>query len=99
MFFKKATKIDKIFTVNLTVVSVKLTVKISSIFVAFFEKTNFNTKMAHYPKGKLIAILYSLVKVDQNVSSVIQFFDIKSYTFKRFYNVSKLKQVELRNKA
>ena len=43
MFSKKATKIDKIFTVDLTfyVVSVKSTVKILSIFVAFLENTNF----------------------------------------------------------
>ena len=41
MFSKKATKIDKIFTIDLKVciyvVSVKLLVKISSIFVAFLE--------------------------------------------------------------
>ena len=43
MFSKKATKIDEIFTVNLTlhVVDVKSTVKISSIFVAFLENMNF----------------------------------------------------------
>ena len=42
MFSKKATKIDKIFTVDLTLLyNVKLTVKISSIFVAFFENMNF----------------------------------------------------------
>ena len=37
MFSKKAAKIDEIFTINLTiyVVNVKLTVKISMIFVAF----------------------------------------------------------------
>ena len=45
MFSKKATKIDKIFTVDLTfVVSVKSTVKISAIFVAFLENTNFKDK-------------------------------------------------------
>ena len=38
IFSKKATKIDKIFTV-----SVKLTVKISSNFVALLEKINFKT--------------------------------------------------------
>ena len=37
-FSKKATKIDKIFTVDLTLHTVKLTVKILSIFVAFLEK-------------------------------------------------------------
>ena len=46
MFSKKATKIDEIFTVDLTlhmyVVSVK-SVKISSIFVAFLENTNFTS--------------------------------------------------------
>ena len=39
MFSKKATKINKIFTVDW---SVKSTVKILSIFVAFLEKMNFN---------------------------------------------------------
>ena len=42
MLPKKATKMDEIFTVDLTLCrSVKLTVKISSIFVAFLENTNF----------------------------------------------------------
>ena len=42
MFFKKATKFDDIFTIDLRyVVSVKSTVKISSIFVAFLENMNF----------------------------------------------------------
>ena len=43
MFSKKATKIDEIFTVDLTlyVVNVKSTVKISSVFVAFLENMNF----------------------------------------------------------
>ena len=40
IFSKKATKIDKIFTV-----SVKLSVKISSNFVAFLENMNFNTNI------------------------------------------------------
>ena len=40
MFSKKATKFDEIFTVKY-VVSVQLTAKITSIFVAFLEKTNF----------------------------------------------------------
>jgi hypothetical protein len=45
MFSKKATKIDEIFTsIWHYVVSVKLTVKISSIFVAFLEKMNFTRK-------------------------------------------------------
>ena len=47
MFPKKPTKIYKIFIV----VSVKLTVKISSIFVAFSENTNFNC-MHYSPKKK-----------------------------------------------
>ena len=38
MFSKKATKIDKI------IISVKLRVKILSIFVAFLENINFNLK-------------------------------------------------------
>ena len=43
MFSKKATKIDEIFTVDLTLCSkcIKWTVKISSIFVAFLENTDF----------------------------------------------------------
>ena len=42
--FQEATKNDEIFTVDLTlyVVSVKSTVKILSIFVAFLENKNFN---------------------------------------------------------
>ena len=45
MFSNKATKIDKIFTINLTLtlVIINSTVKISSIFVAFVENTNFNS--------------------------------------------------------
>ena len=46
MFSKKATKIDQIFTVDLTLtylVNIKSTVKIWSIFVAFSEKMNFDT--------------------------------------------------------
>jgi hypothetical protein len=39
MFSKKATKIDEIFTVDLTLTT--STVKISSVFVAFLENTNF----------------------------------------------------------
>ena len=44
MFSKKATKIDEIFTVDLTLTTynVKSTVKILSNFVAFLENTNFN---------------------------------------------------------
>ena len=44
MFPKKATKIDKIFTVDLTLtylVNVKSTVKILSIFLTFLENMNF----------------------------------------------------------
>ena len=43
MFSKKATKFDKIFTVD--VVSVKSTVKILSIFVEFLENMNFKDKI------------------------------------------------------
>ena len=50
MFSKKATKIDEIYTVDLTLcsktVSVKLTLKNSSFFVGFLENTNFNFKRA-----------------------------------------------------
>ena len=42
MFSKKATKIDEIFTVVWHYISVKSTLKIWSIFVAFLENTNFN---------------------------------------------------------
>ena len=41
MFSKKATKTDEIFTPDLTLV--KSMVKISSIFVAFFENMNFKS--------------------------------------------------------
>ena len=49
MFSKKATKIDKIFTVDLTlcIVSVKSYVNIWLIFVAFLEITNFKEAMQH----------------------------------------------------
>ena len=40
VFSKKATKIDEIFTVDLTH-NVRLTVKISTTFVAFLENMNF----------------------------------------------------------
>ena len=48
MFSKKATKFEKIFTVDLTltyVVNVKLTVKIWSIFVTFLKNMNFDEKL------------------------------------------------------
>ena len=64
MFSKKATKIDKIFTVDLTVTThtVKLTVKILSIFVAFSENVNFTYISRYFAKGqgfyiKLLKIL------------------------------------------
>ena len=43
MFSKKASKIDKIFTVNFNtyLVNIKSRVKILSIFVAFLENMNF----------------------------------------------------------
>ena len=41
MFSKKATKMDEMFAVDLTLHNVKLTVKISSISVAFLENMNF----------------------------------------------------------
>ena len=51
MFSKKATKIVEIFTVDLTVTTyistVKLTVKILSIFVAFSENVNFTVYKVH----------------------------------------------------
>ena len=46
IFSKKATRIDEIYTVDLKLYvcsSVKLAVKISSIFVAFLENTNFKS--------------------------------------------------------
>ena len=42
VFSKKATKIEEIFTVDLTLHNVKSTVKNSSILVAFLENMNFN---------------------------------------------------------
>ena len=50
---KKATKIDEIFTVDKYVVSVKLTVKISSIFVVFLENTNFTDISIHILSSQL----------------------------------------------
>ena len=42
VFSKKATKIDEIFTVHMTLTyGVKIDVKISSIFMAFLENVNF----------------------------------------------------------
>ena len=47
MFSKKATQTDEIFTMDLTFITyVKLTVKISSIFVAFLENMNFKKNPA-----------------------------------------------------
>ena len=43
MFSKKTTKIDEIFTVNLTLHNVKSMVKILSNFVAFLENINFTS--------------------------------------------------------
>ena len=47
VFSKKATKIDEIFTVDMTlnnyICNVKSTVKISSNFVAFLENMDFNS--------------------------------------------------------
>ena len=49
MFYKKTTKIDEIFTVDLTLMYilhyVKSTVKISSVFVAFLENMNFTSAL------------------------------------------------------
>ena len=47
MFSKKATKIDEIFTVDLTftIHNVKWTVKISSNFVAFLGNINFTANI------------------------------------------------------
>ena len=44
VFPKKATKIDEIFTVDMTLTT--STVKISSIFVAFLENMNFNQMLS-----------------------------------------------------
>ena len=61
MFSEKATKIDKIFTVNLIVlVTIKLTVKMSSIFVAFLENTNF--------------ICLVILRVDRGTKTTIVFY-------------------------
>jgi hypothetical protein len=52
MFSKKATKIEKIFTVDLTLrylVNVKFTVKIRTIFVAFLENMNFMSQCPWCP--------------------------------------------------
>ena len=59
MFSKKATKIDEIFTVDLTLTihNVKSTVKISSTLVAFLENMNFINVMAQ-TKLKNIANIF-----------------------------------------
>ena len=54
MFSRKATKIDEILTVDLTLCSVKLTMKISSILVAFLENTNFILKFSQFQKPKYV---------------------------------------------
>ena len=56
VFSKKATKIDEIFTVNLTL-TVKSTVKISSIFLAFLDNMNFKRRSLESVWEKQINIL------------------------------------------
>ena len=59
VFSKKATKIDEIFTVDLTVCSVKSPVKIFSNFVAFLENTNFNS-------NQIRVVAFMCATVDSN---------------------------------
>ena len=79
MFSKKATKIDKIFTVDLTPTT--STVKISSIFVAL-ENMNFTefTNQHFYSTFQLWANICSLMPKNsslvQRKTNVIQFFCI-----------------------
>ena len=77
MFSKKATKIDKIFIVEY-VVSVKQTVKISSLFVAFLENTNFTSKRLH--KWGIFCY-FSTLRLTNN---------FMSYFFRIFRNLVKL---------
>ena len=48
VFSMKATKIDEIFTVDLTLHNVKSRVKISSIFVAFLKNMNLTLQLNNY---------------------------------------------------
>ena len=57
---EKAKKIDKIFTVNLTVCGNHQMVKISSIFVAFLENINF-MKSSFLPKYELKIVTISFM--------------------------------------
>ena len=68
IFSEKATKIDKIFTVHYLLNSVKSTVKISSIFVAFLENMNF----------KMPDSQTSLLFVPDNTLVLSPFFNVQS---------------------
>ena len=71
MFFKKATKIDEIFTGDLTL-CVKLMVKISSIFVAFLENMNFKhtTDFEERRNKNLVAVAEARKKVQSEISDL-----------------------------
>ena len=64
MFSKKATKFDKIFTIDLVlcilVVSVKSTGKISSIIVAFLENMDFKKELLKVAKSWKKLLQFSL---------------------------------------
>ena len=74
MFSKKATKLDEIFTVYLTlctyVVSVKSLVKILSISVAFLENINF-ISFTRIPIEFLVEIHVKVLKILSEVLSRI----------------------------
>ena len=61
MFSMKATKFEKIFTVDMTICS-----KISSIFVAFFESMNFNIKT----KWKIFSNFCGLLRISELYSAL-----------------------------
>ena len=67
MLSKKATKIDEIFAIDLmlTVYNLKLTVKISSIFVAFLDNMNFNQISFTFFNFSKPVLLRKVMLIDQ----------------------------------
>ena len=88
VFSKKATKIDEIFTVDLTLCSVKSMVKISSIFVAFLENMNFTSRIRQlikpiwkeifallHQKAILISFLFFKSSHQVNTKTVVKYLE------------------------
>ena len=73
MFFKKATKIDEIFTVNLTVTTLcQIDGEDLSIFLDFLEKINFN-------KSKIPTLETIIFAFKMMVKSGLENFILKSH--------------------